>query len=538
MNLGTRPTVDEMRVSSPKVQEIPDAHSRLSSTRSQRQRSIQRTSLVALLIAFAALAVAAVVLFYHRGPQVDGTTAKLSPVRSIAVLPFKPLGEGSGDEFLSLGMADALITRLSSLKQLLVRPTSSIVRYAGPDQDPIEAGRQQLVDAVLDGKIQRAGERVRVTVQLIRVQDGQQVWADKFDEKFTDIFALQDAISERVAEALALELTGAEQKLLTRRYTENAEAYQLYLKGRYFWNKRTDESLKKGIEFFTKAIEKDSRYALAHAGLADSYIILGNFGLLPPYEAYPKAKTAAEEALKVDPDLVEAQVSLSFVKSLFERDWPGAEAGFRRAIELNPNYGPAHQWYGVSLAGAGRMEEAVAELKRAQEVDPLSLTINAVGGWIRYLAGDYDKAIQQEKTVLEMDPNFVLAHRYLGLAYEQKGLYAEAISELHRAVNLSGARPLDAGALGHAYAVAGRTAEARKVLKEARGLSAQAYFPADEIALIYVALGEKDQAFDWLDRAFAERSPWLILLKVDPRFVPLRSDPRFTSFVHRVRFAI
>jgi TolB-like protein/Tfp pilus assembly protein PilF len=450
------------------------------------------------------------------------------------VLPFKPLGEESGDEFLSLGMADALITRLSNLQQLVVRPSSSILRYTSPDQDPLEAGRQQKVDAVLDGRIQRAADRVRVTVQLLRVQDGRQLWADKFDEKFTDIFALQDAISERVASALALQLTGSEQDRLRKRYTENAEAYQLYLRGRYFWNRRTAESLQKGIEYFTQAIEKDSRYALAHAGLADSFIILGNFGLLPPNEAYPKARAAAEQALKVDPDLAEAQVSLAFVKSLFERDWPGAEAGFRRAIELNPNYGPAHQWYGVSLAGAGRLDEAVAELKRAQQVDPLSLTINAVVGWMLYLARDYDRAIEQEKLVLEMDTNFALAHRYLGLAYEQKGMYTEAISEFQKAKSLSGARPLDAGSLGHAYAVAGRAAEARQVLKEVNERSPQVYFPALDVGLIHLALGEKDLAFEWLEKAVQERSPWLTHLRVDPRFDPLRSDPRFTTLLNRI----
>ncbi|HEU4875587.1 MAG TPA: winged helix-turn-helix domain-containing protein, partial [Pyrinomonadaceae bacterium] len=494
-----------------------------SSSRRERGRNVWRIGLVPSLIAFTTVAVAAGVMLYRRGRQVERPASKPLAIKSIAILPFKPLGEESGDEFLSLGMADALITRLSNLQQLVVRPSSSIIRYTAPDQDPLEAGREQQVDAVLDGRIQRVEERVRVTVQLLRVQDRQQLWADKFDEKFTDIFALQDAISERVAAALALKLSSSEQDRIAKRYTENAEAYQLYLKGRYFWNRRTVESLQKGIEYFSQAVEKDSRYALAHAGLADSYIILGNFGLLPPTEAYPKAKIAAERALKVDPDLVEAQVSLAFVKSLFERDWPGAEAGFKRAIELNPNYGPAHQWYGVSLAGAGRLDEAVAEVRRAQQVDPQSLTISAVVGWMLYLARDYDKAIEQENIVLEMDENFALAHRYLGLAYEQKGMYVEAISEFQKARSLSGARPLDSAALAHAYAIGGRKGEARQILERVTDRSTQVYFPAQDIALIYVGLGEKDLAFDWLEKAFQERSPWLTHLRVDPRFDPLRS---------------
>ena len=524
--------IKELKVEAPPAPDL--ANSNLFSPLREQRTGLWRTMLVPGLIALTALAVVAGVILYRRVPRAEEAATNSSAVKSIAVLPFKPLGEQSGDEILSLGMADALITRLSNLQQLVVRPSSSVLRYAAADQDPLEAGRQQKVDAVLDGTIQRTAERVRVTVQLLKVQDGKQLWADKFDEEFTDIFALQDVISERVTTALAVQLTGSEQKRLTKRYTENAEAYQLYLKGRYFWNKRTAESLHKGIEYFTDAIAKDSQYALAHAGLADSYIILGNFGLLPPNEAYPKAKLAAEEALKFDPDLVEAQVSLAFVKSLFERDWPGAEAAFKRAIELNPNYGPAHQWYGVSLAGAGRLDEAVAELKRAQQVDPQSLTISAVVGWMLYLARDYDQAIDQVKTVLEMDANFALAHRYLGLIYEQKGMYAEAISEFQQAESLSGARPLDSGALAHAYAIAGKSAEARQILTKVIERSPRVYFPSYDIALIYLGLGEKDLAFDWLEKAFQERSPWLIHLNVDPRFDPVRSDPRFRELVRRL----
>ena len=485
-----------------------------------------------ILIVFVVLALLAGLVLYGRRTQVEQSTSETSTIKSIAVLPFKPIGQAPEHDFLSLGMADALITRLSSVRQLVVRPSSSILKYTAPDQDPLEAGRQQIVDAVLDGKIQQAGDRVRVTVQLIRVKDGQQLWADKFDEKFNDIFALQDAISERVAAALALELTGSEQDRLTKRYTENTEAYELYLKGRYFWNKRTSDSLHKGIDYFNQAIQKDSRYALAHAGLADSYIILGNFGLVPPKDAYPRAKIAAEEALKVDADLAEAQVSLAFVKALFERNWPDAEAGFRRAIELNPNYGPAHQWYGVCLAGAGRLDEAVAEVKKAQQVEPLSLTITSVVGWMFYFARDYDKAIAQANLALEMDPNFALAHRYLGLAYEQKGMYAEAISEFQKARALSATRPLDAGSLAHAYALAGRTAEALQIINEAK--KQDSYFPAYDIALIYVGLGQKDPAFEWLDKAVEERSPWLIHLTVDPRFDPIRSDQRFKNLIQRI----
>jgi tetratricopeptide (TPR) repeat protein len=417
---------------------------------------------------------------------------------------------------------------------LRVVPRSTVFRYKGRDIDPQAVGRELDVRAVLTGKLVQRGDTLSIQTELVDVAEESQLWGEQYNRKLADLLAVQEEISREISEKLRIRLSGEERKQLVKRYTENTEAYQLYLKGRYYWNKRTAEDLKKGIGYFQQAIDIDPNYALAFAGLADSYIIFGNFGLLPPKEVYPKARGAAQKALEIDGNLAEAQVSMAFVKALFEWDWQGADAGFKRAIELNPNYGPAHQWYGVYLAGAGRLTEAVAQAQRAQEVDPLSLTINSVVGWMLYFDRQYDRTIEQEKKTLEMDPNFVLSYRYRGMAYEQKGMYPEAIADLQNAVTLSGSRTTVLGPLGHAYAIAGRRSEARKVLDEVMQLRARSYFPSYEIALIYTGMGEKDQAFEWLDKAYEERSPWLIHLRVDPRFETLHSDPRFADLVRRV----
>jgi serine/threonine protein kinase len=479
--------------------------------------------LVALLLAGTAIA-----YFGYFG------RADKDAITSIAVLPFVNASADPNMEYLSDGLAESLINSLSQLPKLRVVPRSTVFRYKGREVDPQTVGRELGVRAVLTGKLVQRGDTLSIQTELVDVAEESQLWGEQYNRKLADLLAVQEEISREISEKLRIRLSGEERKQLAKRYTENTEAYQLYLKGRYYWNKRTPEDLKKGIGYFQQAIDIDPNYALAFAGLADSYIIFGNFGLLPPKEVYPKARGAAQKALEIDGNLAEAQVSMAFVKALFEWDWQGADAGFKRAIELNPNYGPAHQWYGVYLAGAGRLTEAVAQAQRAQEVDPLSLTINSVVGWMLYFDRQYDRAIEQEKKTLEMDPNFVLSYRYRGMAYEQKGMYPEAIADLQNAVTLSGSRTTVLGPLGHAYAIAGRRSEARKVLDEVMQLRARAYFPSYEIALIYTGMGEKDQAFEWLDKAYEERSPWLIHLRVDPRFETLYSDPRYADMLRRI----
>jgi DNA-binding winged helix-turn-helix (wHTH) protein/TolB-like protein/Flp pilus assembly protein TadD len=457
-------------------------------------------------------------------------------IRSLAVLPFQTLGVERGDEYLGLGMADALITRLGDTGKVIVRPTSAIQKYNGKELNPLVAGQEQGVDAVLDGRIQREADRVRLTVQLIRVRDGVQLWGETFDKQFTDIFALEDALSERVAQSIRLKLTGEETRRFTKRSTERPDAYEAYVKGRYFWNKRTDKGMKKGLEYFRQAITLDPTFAEAYVGVADSYATLGLYAVLPPKEAFPSAKEAAKRALAMDDGLAEAHATLGFIN--FYYDWNGVDAGneFRRALADNPNYAMAHSWYGESLAAMGRFPEAVAEAQRALEDDPLSLIIGSNAGWTLSLAGKGDQAIEILKKAIEIDPTFPRTHYRLGRAYEQKKSYELAISELEQAVNLSGGDSCYQGSLGHAYAISGKTDQARKVLQELEGRGAQQYVPAYAIALVYAGLGENDHAITWLQKAYEDRSTSMVFLKLDPEVGNLHSDPRFEQLSRRINF--
>jgi DNA-binding winged helix-turn-helix (wHTH) protein/tetratricopeptide (TPR) repeat protein len=455
---------------------------------------------------------------------------------SLAVLPFKPLGPDGDDEYLGLGLADALITRLSNVRQILVRPTSSIFKYAGSRQDPVIAGRELKVDSVVEGSVQVSGDRIRVTVQLVSIADEVSLWAEQLDVKFTDIFAVEDSISQRVVEALTLKLTGEERTLLSKHHTENAEAYQVYLRGRYFLNKRTTRCIKKAAEYFQQAIQIDPSYALAYAGLADSLTLLVTWEPLPPLEGFPKAEAAAARALEIDPTLAEAHASMGHLL-LHTWHWEDAESAFRNAIDLNPGYASAHQWYSEYLAAMGRFDEAIAEILRAQELDPLSPNQNSDVGWVLYYARRYDEAIDQLRHAVEMDPEFLQSHVFLGQAYTQKAMYEEAIAEFDRAMELSGKGRLSILLVGHAYAVSGRTREALAIIDKLNALSKQRYFSPYRVALIHAGLGDNDQAFDWLERGYQKRDAWLIFVKVDPALDRLRSDQRFPDLLHRVGLA-
>jgi DNA-binding winged helix-turn-helix (wHTH) protein/TolB-like protein/Flp pilus assembly protein TadD len=503
----------------------PERWSPLRTTGDERHRLSPRRQVLALYILLFVTIVTLCFLWFagraahNQKPAVPG---------SIAVLPFRLLGDEASDEYLGSGMADALITKLSNIRQITVRPTSAVIRYAKSEKpDPLAAGRELGVDSVLEGTIQRAGDRVRVTVQLISVRESKPLWAHSFDERFTDIFTVQDSISAQVAEALTLKLTGEEQKLLAKRYTDNVEAYQSYLRGRYFLNKRNEEGLKKGIGHFTEAIEKEPGYALAYAGLADAYSVLGfyQFGTLPPEESFQRAKAAALKALELDETLSEAHASLALAKVDVDHDEAGAEREYRRAIELNPNYATAHHWYSDFLAMMDRQTEAMAEVKRALELDPLSLVINATLGERLFYARQYREAALQLRRTLEMDESFGPAHYLLGLTLEQMGMYDEAIAELNRARELSGGSPWMVAALGHTLAVAGRRAEAQKVLIELKQLSTRRHVSPYDIATVYTGLGEKTQAFEWLQKLYKGYTKRL--LKADPRMDSLRLDPRF-----------
>lgn len=489
-----------------------------------------------LLTGLVVLACGAALLYFWwlktAKPSAVGTGS--SPGR-VAVLPFKPLGAESGDELLGLGMADATIIKLSNLQQLPVLPTSAVFKYTGREHDPLAAGRELGVDAVLDGTVQHAGDRVRVTVQLISLREGRTLWSAKFDEQFTNIFAVQDSISEQVAQALALQLTADERKRLTKRYTENTQAYQSYLMGLYFWNKRTKDGLHEAIDYFQQAIEMDANYALAYAGLADSYHLIVYYGYEPPpaTEAYKRAKAAAARALELDEGLAEAHTAMAMIQANYEKDAAASEKSLKRALALNPSYATAHQRYAWVLLGSGRLDEAFQEMRRAQQLDPVSLTINAALGSMLNFARRYDEAITQLQKTLSMDQNFSLARYNLGLAYAHKGMFEEAVTEFHRAKELDPDSTDALEAIGYVYAVTGRRNEARRVVASLQETAKRREVSRYNIALIYAALGEKDQAFEWLEKAAADQSLQTIYLRFDPQLDVLKADPRFNDFLRR-----
>lgn len=453
-------------------------------------------------------------------------------IESIAVLPFKPLGAEAGDEYTGPGMADALITKLSNSRQLTVRSTSVVLRYNHPDQDSLAAGRELGVDSVLEGKIQRVADRVRVTVQLVRVSDGASLWARTFDANFTDIFAVQDSISEQVVKALTLELSREERERMLKRYTESPEAYQAYLKGRYFLDKRSADSVKKAKEYFQEAINRDQNYALAYAGLADCYHRFAQFGIEPPAEVIPNATAAATKALKLDDSLAEAHATLGLISFRYLRDLPTAESEFKRALELDPRYALAHMWYGLQLMATKKFNEADVEMHRAIEMDPLSITINNGLGDYYMQKRQYDQAITQYRKTLEMDPNFLLAQVGIGRAFEQKGMYAEALQQFQEVKNKSESKVMP-GHAGHTYAISGRKDEARKILNSLLEKANQARGNPYMVAVIYAGLGEKDQAFKWLEKAYADYSLLPGPLRFDPRLDTLRNDSRYKDLLRR-----
>ncbi|MGH9902375.1 MAG: tetratricopeptide repeat protein, partial [Pyrinomonadaceae bacterium] len=483
----------------------------------------------ALLAGLVVLALGTAALYLWREPM---KTASVPSPKSIAVLPFKPLVAESRDESLEMGMADTLITRLGNSREVIVRPLSSVRKYVSLEQDPQAAGRELGVESVLDGSIQRWGDQVRVTARLVSVADGTSLWAGTFDEKFTGIFAVQDSISERVASALSLHLTGDEKRRLTRHHTENAEAYRLYLTGRYFLNKRTSEGFRTAIEHFTQAIEKDPRYAPAYVGLADSYQLQADYDLLPPSETSSKAKAAALKALEIDDTLAEAHASLADILKFYDWNWAGAEREYRRAIELNPNYATAHQWYAEFLAKMGRHAEAEAEIKKAQELDPQSVVTHSAAGWIFLFAREYDRSIEECRKVIEMEPGYTEVYSQLRRAYEQKGMFAEALAadEKYRA---SRGRAAPAAAKGQDLRPAGAKDYWQGRL-EVASRDAEKEVTTLRLAEIYAQIGEHDRAFEWLEKAYREHSFWMPYLKVHPHLDPLRPDPRFTDLLRRV----
>jgi TolB-like protein/Flp pilus assembly protein TadD len=456
-------------------------------------------------------------------------------IDSIAVLPFQNRSTEPDSEYLSEGLAESLIYRLSQLPNLKVSPTSLVFRYKGQEIDPIKVGKDLGVSAVLSGRITQRGDNLTISAELVDVRYNKLLWGEQYDRKTSELLATQREIAREIVDTLKLKVSGQERGL-AKHYTESNEAYQLYMKGRFYFNKRTEEGMKKGLEYFQQAIEKDPNFALAYSGVADTYDLLGTpdaGGAMPPNEALPKGKKAALKAIELDETLAEPHVSLAHVKYYYDRDWPGAEREFKRALELNPNYPQAHHWYAIYLVWSGRTNEGLAEIRRAQELDPLSLPINMSVGWLLCDTNRTDEGIEQLRKTIEMDPGFVIAHHRLALCYERKGAYDEAIAEYHKVLDLGGKSVGTAG-LGQAYAMAGKRNEALNALAELQEQSKQRYVSRGVFALIYAALGDKDQAFAWLEKAVEEHDLSVARLKVDHRFDPLRSDPRFAELVKRV----
>ncbi len=450
-------------------------------------------------------------------------------------MPFENAAADPEAEYLSDGITESLINILAQLPKLHVMARSTVFRYKGQAIDPQAVGRELNVRAVLTGRVSQRGDTLSIATELVDVANGWQLWGEQYHRKRADLLAVQDAMAREIAGRLRLRLTGEEKKRLARRYTRNTDAYHCYLKGRYYWNKRTTEDLKRGIEFFKQAIEKDPHYTLAYAGLADSYYLLAGtaFAALAPGEAFPKAKVAALKALELDDSLAEAHTSLATIL-VNEWDWGGAAKEFKRSIELNPGYATARHWYAFYLTSLGRLDEAIREGQRAQELDPLSVIINRDLGLIYYYARKPDRAIEQYCKSLELDPNFALTHQALGRAYLLKGMREDALAALRLAAALSSDSVAMCAALAHALAVTGSVVEARKILADLIERSRRSYVSPTNIAVVYAGLGENDEAMEWLEKALAEHNAGLMTLKVHPVFDPLRSDPRYQDLLRRI----
>ncbi len=464
----------------------------------------------------------------------DKDKDKEPSVLRIAVLPLENSGGNPDTEFLSDGVSDSLITRLSQLSILRVISRTSAFRYKEQAIDPGAVGRELEVDAVLAGRMVTRGNALSISLELIDVRDNSIMWAGRYNRGINDLVTVEDEISQSVAEKLEVKLTGGAHTLLPKRTHQNPEAYQLYLKGRYYWNKRTGDAVKKGLDYFNQAIELDPVYGLAYAGIADSYAMMVFNITISPRDGLLKARAAATRALELDERLAEARSSVAFVKMFYDWDWAGAELEFHRTFDLNPNYSIARQWYAMELAALGRHEEAVRETERGLRIDPLSLSINATSGLLFYFVRQYDEALEQGLATVNMDPNFFASHFVAALALEQKGQLEKAIPEFKASVDLSGRWPLFLAAYGHACAVAGDQEEAMKVVAELRDTSVRKYVSSFAVAAVYAGSGEKDLTLDWLEKAYEERGTWMIFLNVHPYFDFLRTEPRFQNLLTRM----
>jgi|GEM_PF-203961 len=450
----------------------------------------------------------------------------------IAVLPFTNISRESTDEYLSDGMTDELITTLSKIKGLRVIASTSTMKYKGTSKGISEISRELEVGTILEGSVRKVGDQLRVSAQLIDASTEEHIWAQDYDRQLKDIFAIQRDIAQRVAQGLKLQLLSP--KPPNEAKNINPETYTCYLKGRYFWNQRTQTGFKKALEYFTAAIELDAEYALAHAGLADTYILLSNYYYLPPNEAFPKAKQAVIKALEIDSQLAEAHNSLATINYLYDWDFLSAEREFRKAIDLNPNYATAYQIYAICLANMGRFDEAISVVNRAFELDPVSRIINAVVGRIHHRARQYDKAIKNFQKTIEIDPQFFLVYIFLGETYICKEMYTRALESFQKAVEILPSSPFPVAVLAFGYAAAGKKIQALQILDKILAVPRNQMRLSYQIATIYAALEDKDKAFEWLEVAYQQKHDFMLDIKVDQKLDNLRSDPRFSQLLKKV----
>src|SRR5438874_818597 len=494
-------------------------------------RSRKRTWIYVVIIAGA---ISIGLFFLGRYTSSKENAAEL-PGKSIAVLPFDNLSRDPDNAYFAEGIQDEILARLAKIADLKVISRTSTQKYKSAPDNLREIAKQLDVVNILEGSVQKAADQVRVTVQLINATNDAHLWAETYDRKLTDIFTVESEIAKTIADTLRAKLTGSEERMMSKKPTANPEAYEFYLKGRFFWNKRTAIDLRKAIDYFNQAVAKDPSYALAYAGLADAYVLLSGFGAASPKDSLPQAKAAAEKALELDSTLGEAHASLAQALLAYDFDFAGANREFQHAIELNPNYATAHHWYGESvLAPLSQFEDAIAQLKRALQLDPLSMIINADVGTVLTNARRYDEAIEQLRKTLEMDPSFYYAHYNLGEALEMKGLTEDAVAEYQKATALND-DPVPQALLGHLYAKLGRKDEARRILQRLRDSPKERYVTPYLFAMIHLGLGEKDRAIDFLEKTYEDRDGYSIaFIKVDPFLDPLHGDPRFEALVQKV----
>jgi class 3 adenylate cyclase/TolB-like protein/Tfp pilus assembly protein PilF len=464
-----------------------------------------------------------------------GIPLRRGQTHRLAVLPLANFSPGSRDDYFVDGLTEELISTLSKISRLSVIARTSAMHYKGTEKTVAQVASELAVQSVVEGSVRKSGRTVRISVRLIDAASQEDVWSGNYDRELRDTFATQREIARRIGRALKIRLVRRDEQELHRGFVPTANAYDLYLQGRFQWNLRSEAGLRRAVELFRRASERDRTFALAYCGIADSWAQLGWLEYLAPTEAFPKAREAAETALAIDDHLAEAHASLGFVRFLYERDWGAAEGALRRAIALNPGYPVGHQFYADYLKAMGRFDEALVEMRTALELDPKSMAVNTGLGHVLYLARDFDGAIDQYRRALEIDPEFGPAHLWFGRPYLEKGMYPEAIAEIRQAVSASGGSTISIAVLAHAYAASGRGPEARKLLGELLERSRSQYLPSYWIALVYTGLGEIAPAVAWLERAYEERSSWLVWIKVEPRFDPLRSDPRFVSLLRRMR---